>query len=441
MNRQANSATVWPESTARNPAGEMTIGGIAVPELAAEFGTPLYVFDGLTLRARAEEVQNAVHAAGGTASAVFAAKALSIPAIISLLSAYGLGIDVVSGGELHVALLSGVDPARITFHGSNKSRAELRSAIDAGVGLIVIDNLYEISLLGELDLKPDVPQSVLIRLNPGIDVHTHGKIATGIIDSKFGFPLWTDDAAVAVARVLETPGLELVGYHCHLGSQLFDLDAPLIAVNKMMQFAGEMRREHGVLPRIISPGGGMGISYSGDRSAADIGSWIAGTVAEVKRLGGELGFPVPQVIFEPGRYLVGQAGVAVYEVGSAKSINGVREYVSVDGGMADNIRPALYDAKYTADLASRRPSDDLRTVTIAGKYCESGDVLIQDIDLPPLVPGDLLALAAAGAYCIPLASNYNMAPRPAVVLVEDETVTLIRRRESFDDLLATSLMP
>jgi len=427
---------LWPETTNRNATGVLCIGGVSLVDLAGEFGTPLYLFDGATLDARAADIQAAIRKAGTGSSAVFAAKALAIPAILKRLSTHGFGIDVVSGGELHVAIASGIDPATVTLHGNNKSIDELAMAIEHGVGHIAIDNFLEIQLLGRLLTGSPVRQQVLIRVNPGIDVHTHGKIATGVIDSKFGFPIWTGDAALAVERVLATPELVLAGYHCHLGSQLFDLDAPVIAVRKIMEFARSVFRDTGFAPRVISPGGGMGIAYTaGD--AVSIGEWVSRTVSAVEDSSRDVGFPAPQVIFEPGRYLVGQAGVALYEVGARKQIDDVRTYVSVDGGMADNIRPTLYDAQYVADLANRCPDRESELVTIAGKFCESGDVLIRDIDLPVLEPGDLLAVPAAGAYCIPLASNYNMSLRPVVVLVENGVATRIRRRETFDDLMST----
>jgi diaminopimelate decarboxylase len=347
---------------------------------------------------------------------------------------------VVSGGELYVALKSGVDPGLITFHGNNKSAQELREAIDAGIELIAVDNLHELDLLDELTAARPDPVPILLRVNPGIDVHTHDKIATGVLDSKFGFPLWNGDAAVAVARALEIRGIALMGFHCHLGSQLFDQHAAELAIEKIVAFASEMRREHGIEVEIISPGGGMGISYLEGMPEMDIVEWIGATADALERSCARAKMPQPSLVFEPGRWIVGPAGVALYRVGSRRDIDGVRSYVSVDGGMADNIRPTLYDATYTAELANR-PGEGAETVTIAGKYCESGDVLIRDIDLPRLEPGDLLAVPAAGAYCIPMASNYNLALKPAVVIVSEGKATLIRRRETYADLLTLDVLP
>lgn len=432
---------LWPETTKRNDAGELTIGGISVTELAEQFGTPLYIYDEVTLRHRARQAVASAFAGGLGSRAVFASKALELPVILALLAEEGLGIDVVSGGELFVALKSGVDPHLITFHGNNKSRQELQEAIDAGIELIAVDNLHELDLLAELTSGRATPVSILLRVNPGIDVHTHDKIATGVLDSKFGFPLWTSDAEQGVQRALEIPGIALRGFHCHLGSQLFDEKAAELAIEKIVAFAAEMRRSYGIEVEIVSPGGGMGISYLEGMPEMDVAEWMGATADALERSCALARIPHPSLVFEPGRWIVGPAGVALYRVGSRRELSGVRTYVSVDGGMSDNIRPALYDAAYTATLANRVGSDTTETVTVAGKYCESGDVLIRDIDLPRLEAGDLLAIPAAGAYCIPMASNYNLALKPAVVLVSEGKARVIRRRETYDDLLALDVLP
>jgi diaminopimelate decarboxylase len=427
---------LWPDTTDRTDDGELIVGGCSVNELAETFGTPLYIFDEVTLRHRARRAVASAFAGGPGSRAVFASKALELPAILAILAEEGLGIDVVSGGELFVALKSGVDPHVITFHGNNKSKQELQEAIDAGIELIAVDNLYELDLLEELTAGRKQPVSILLRVNPGIDVHTHDKIATGVLDSKFGFPLWTDDAEAAVVRALEIPGIALKGFHSHLGSQLFDEKAAELAIEKIVAFAADMRRKHGIEVAVVSPGGGMGISYLEGMPEMDVAEWMGATADALERSCALARIPHPSLVFEPGRWIVGPAGVALYRVGSRREIGGVRTYVSVDGGMADNIRPTLYDAAYTAEIANRRGGEETETVTIAGKYCESGDVLIRDIELPKLEPEDLLAVPAAGAYCIPMASNYNLALKPAVVLVVEGTARLIRRRETYDDLLA-----
>ncbi len=431
---------LWPEQTIRNDAGEIVLGGVSTVALAEEFGTPLYVFDEATLRHRARVAVANSFAGGSGSRAVFASKALELPVILAMLAEEGLGIDVVSGGELFVALKSGVDPGVITFHGNNKSAQELREAIDAGIEFIAVDNFHELELLAEITAGLREAVSVLLRVNPGIDVHTHDKIATGVLDSKFGFPLWNGDAAVAVARAVEIPGIALKGLHCHLGSQLFDQHVAELAVEKIVEFAAEMRQTHGFNIEIISPGGGMGISYLEGMPEMDIAEWMGATADALERSCSLAKLPQPSLIFEPGRWIVGPAGVALYRIGSRRDIESVRSYVSVDGGMADNVRPTLYDAEYTAELANRT-GNGAETVTISGKYCESGDVLIRDIELPKLEAGDLLAVPAAGAYCIPMASNYNLALKPAVVLVSGGKATLIRRRETYADLIALDVMP
>jgi len=430
---------LWPQTTERDESSVLRFGGVAATELADRFGTPLYVFDEATLRCRAREIKHAYARVYSRTRVLYAGKALlSIP-IVRILHEEGLGLDVVSGGELYAGLRAGVSPAAITFHGNNKSEQELREAIAAGVGLIAVDNHFELATLAHLtaELKTKVP--VLLRLNPGVDVHTHDKIKTGVIDSKFGLPIWSGDAALAVERTLAIPDLELVGYHAHLGSQLFDADTMRVAMTVIVEFAAEMRDRHGFAPREISPGGGLGIAYGEGEAEANFDAWakaIAGSLIDACQ---RHQLPLPELAVEPGRTIVGPSAVALYRVGAIKEIPGVRRYVSVDGGMADNIRPTLYGARYTADLANRAESGPTAPVTIAGKYCESGDLLIERIELPELVPGDLLAVPASGAYCLAMASNYNHALRPAIVLVNDGEARLIRRRETYEDLVATEV--
>jgi diaminopimelate decarboxylase len=426
---------LWPDTTQRSPDGSLSIGGVELCELASQFGTPLYVFDEATLRNRVRAVTLAASRNYDRVHLVYAAKAFLNSTIVNLLLEEGMGIDVVSGGELFAALASGAPPGEITFHGNNKSRQELEEAIEAGVGLIAVDNADEMELLAQLSSSAEMPVRILLRLNPGIDVHTHGKIATGVVDSKFGFPLWTGDAAAGVERAVSIRTIQLAGYHTHLGSQLFDLEAPAIAVRKILEFAAAMRDRHGFTPEIVSPGGGLGIAYREDDVEIDPDSWLQSTAEATRDACNTFQLPLPELVFEPGRWIVGPAAVALYRVGTRKRIEGVRTYVSVDGGMADNIRPSLYDAQYTAELANRAGGERREVVTIAGKYCESGDVLIRDIDLPMLETDDLLAIPAAGAYCLSMASNYNLALRPAVVLIREGKATLIRRRETYSDLL------
>jgi diaminopimelate decarboxylase len=315
------------------------------------------------------------------------------------------------------------------------------AAIGAGVEFIAVDNFDELDLLANLTKDCPGPTRILLRLNPGVDVRTHGKIATGVINSKFGFPLWTGDALRAFEQAASLPGIEVAGYHAHLGSQLFDAEAPILAVRKILEFASTVRDIYGFSPAVVSPGGGLGIDYDGTGDEVDPFVWfkmIGDAVAEQCHA---QDLPLPELIFEPGRTIVGPAGVTLYTVGARKDIDRVRKYVSIDGGMADNIRPSLYDAVYTACLASRFDPGPTEVVTIAGRYCESGDLLIEDISLPRLSPGDLLAVPATGAYCIPMASNYNMVPRPAVVLVRNGKSRILRRRETLENLLSLDALP
>jgi diaminopimelate decarboxylase len=325
--------------------------------------------------------------------------------------------------------------SRISLHGNNKTREELQLACDAGIGKVIVDNFDEIELLNSLCATREKPMTVMLRVNPGVDVHTHRKISTGMADSKFGLPIVDGQAAAAVELLAKAPGLHLAGYHAHIGSQLFDADASVDAIGELLDFALEMRDQHGVELEQLSPGGGFGIAYLDSDDPPSAERW-AQVISDAVRTGCDArGLPLPVVTIEPGRAIAGPAGVALYRVGSRKELPGVRTYVSVDGGMSDNIRPTLYDAVYTAALANRGGGGDAERVTIAGKYCESGDVLIEDIELPRLERDDLIAVPAAGAYCLAMASNYNMSLRPAVVMVRDGVVREIRRRETFDDLV------
>ena len=426
---------VWPLGTGRNADGELTIGGVSVVEIAREHGTPVYVYDEGTLRTSMRSVRDAFATALPGSRVVYAGKAFLARAIVEMLVEEGLGLDAVSSGELFVGLQSGMPPERMSLHGNNKSRAELQMAIDAGIGKIIVDNFDEIAMLGELCGGLQTPMGVLLRVNPGVDVHTHRKISTGIADSKFGLPIADGQAARAVRQLSQIPGIHLAGYHAHIGSQLFEPDAYVDAIDEMLRFAAEMRDELGVRLEHFSPGGGFGIAYVDADDPPAMKRW-AETLASAVTQGCERhGLPLPIVTLEPGRVIVGRAGVAVYEVGSRKEIPGVRTYVSVDGGMADNIRPTLYEAVYTAGLANREGDGATEEVTIAGKYCESGDILIEGITLPVLRQGDLLAIPAAGAYSLAMASNYNMSLRPAIVMVSEGQARVIRRRESFEDLL------
>ena len=430
----------WPDTTERDASGVMHIGGMSLQVLAEQFGTPLYIYDETTLRSRASDIRDIFAAAYPRSRVVYAGKAGMSPAIVSILGDEGLGLDVVSGGEIYAGQRAGMDPGRMIFHGNNKSRGELEEAIAAGVGLIAVDSQHELDLLEEVGRRLERRPDVVLRLNPGVDPHTHHKMRTGATDSKFGFPIWDGQAEAAASRVVHSSVLRLAGYHAHVGSQIFDAGLVAQTTAAMMQFASAIFQRHGVAPRVIIPGGGFGVADDASGADVSIADWAAAAAAALSDQASAGGYEAPELIVEPGRAIVGPAGVAVYEVGSRKEISSARTYVSVDGGMSDNIRPSLYGARYSADLVNRDGVGAPReAVTIAGKYCESGDVLIESISLPMLAPGDLLAIPMTGAYCLAMSSNYNLAPRPAVVLVKEGCAKLIRRRETYSDMLQSEI--
>ena len=427
----------WPNTFERDGDGVAWLGGIRTTELADTFGTPLYAYDADTLTTTASRFVAALAADYPRGRAVYAAKAFFSTAIVRLLRDLGLGLDVSSGGELFAGLRAGMPPALVTFHGNAKTAAELGEALDAGVGLVVVDNLTELDDLARLAAGRGVTQRILLRLNPGIDVHTHEKIKTGVLRSKFGLPISTGDAARAVEIAVEEPGVTLAGYHAHLGSQLFDMEALAAGVDALVEFAAGMRDRHGLARPldVLSPGGGFGIPYLAGDPDLDIEAWVGAIAAAVRTACARHGLDLPELIIEPGRAIAGPAGIALYRVGPTKHIPGVARYVSVDGGMADNIRPTLYGARYEVAVVDRPHDGDAVEQTVVGKFCESGDILVERAMVPPIETGDLLAFAAAGAYSLAMASNYNLAPRPAVVLVGGGDARLIRRRETYDDLV------
>lgn len=428
--------TVWPASTRRNAKGEIEIDGVSLRVMADEYGTPLYVFSERELRDNCRAFRGAFIDLWPRSRVVYAGKAGMNGALLRIIQEEGLGLDVVSGGELAMALAAGINPEEISFHGNNKGPEELREALETGVGKVVVDNLDEIGHLADIAKGLGTRARILLRLNPGVDVHTHRKISTGVADSKFGFPITNGQAAEAVIRLLARPELQLLGYHAHIGSQLFEPDAYIAAIEELVAFAALMRDTHGVEMRHLSPGGGFGIAYLDDQEPKAAAYWASIIAKTARSACQRSGLAEPVLTIEPGRSIVGPAGVAVYRVGSIKVIPGVRTYVAVDGGMADNIRPSLYDAEYTAAIANRHGTGAAgRDVAIVGKYCESGDILIERIELPDVAVGDLLAVPGSGAYCLPMASNYNGSLRPAVLLLNYGDVRIMRRRETYQDLL------
>lgn len=424
---------VFPLDTVRDDAGALVIGGASCEELAEEFGTPLYIYDEATLRAACRGYTRALADSYPNALVLYAGKAYVDPTLLQVAAAEGLGMDAVSSGEVRVAQSAGLPLERVVLHGNNKLPREIDLALKVGVGRIVVDALEEIEIIDELARRRSLTAQVLLRLTPGVEAHTHEYIRTGAVDSKFGLGLDSGAAEEAVARAMAAPNLDVMGLHAHIGSQIFDTEPYADTINITLDFAERMRAAHGLDLRDLSPGGGGGVRYTLDDDPPDPADIVTAITATVLARG--LTHP-PRLLIEPGRSIVARAGVALYAVGTVKHIPGVRTYVSVDGGMADNPRPALYQSKYAALLANRPGDDPAEEVTLAGRYCESGDVLLRDTVLPPLRRGDLIAVPASGAYHMSMASTYNMVGRPAVVMVADGQARLTRRRESDEDLLA-----
>jgi diaminopimelate decarboxylase len=425
------AAAVWPATATRDESGALVLGGVDVRDLATEFGTPAYLLDEADFRSRCRDF---VQAFAG-ADVHYAAKAFCSLTSLRWIVEEGLGLDVCSGGELAAALRAEVPPDRIAFHGNNKSVAELEQALDAGVGRIVVDSFAEIARLAWLAEERGRRQPVLVRATVGVEAHTHEFIATAHEDQKFGFSVAGGDAFEACRRVLNHAALELVGVHSHIGSQIFDTSGFEVSAHRAVALLAQLRDELGVSPPYLDLGGGFGIAYTAADTPMDVPALAASMRAIVARECAAAGLAEPRLAVEPGRAIAGPASVTLYEVGTVKDTPH-RRYVSVDGGMSDNIRTALYDAQYTCVLASRLSEVPPVLCRVVGKHCESGDIVVRDTWLPAdLVPGDLVAVAATGAYCRSLASNYNHQPRPPVVAVDGGASRLIVRRETVEDLL------
>ena len=425
---------VFPDTAQVNDQGHLVIGGCNVLELAEEHGTPVYVFDEETLRGRCRSFVNEFQKLYPASQVLYASKAYINPALAKIFQDEGLGLDVVSGGELAVVRQAGFPLEKVYFHGNNKTPQELSEALEQGIGRVVVDSFYELELLNRIASEAGKTQDILIRVSPGIDPHTHVYTTTGIIDSKFGFSIETGDAAQAIRQALAATNLRLKGLHFHLGSPIFELEPYRVATELVLKFAAGFREE-GLELEEFSPGGGFAIAYTRDQEPPTIAEYAETIVSTVLSTCDELGLPQPTLLIEPGRAIIGPAGVALYRIGAIKDIPGVRKYVSVDGGMGDNIRPALYQAAYEVVLAGKANQEPAEKVTIAGKYCESGDILATDIMLPKSQSGDIIAIPASGAYAPSMASNYNLNPRPPMVLVKDGRSRVIRRRESYQDLM------
>ena len=446
---------VWPVAAHRREDGQLELGGVAVRDLVAQYGTPVLVLDEGEVRARARRTREAFEDAaahhGTTARVYYAGKAFLSSEVARWVTDEGLRVDVCTRGELEVALAAGVPAARLGFHGNNKSVSELERAVEVGIGSIVIDSVWELERLAAIIARKgseSAPQDVLLRVNTGVHAETHHFLATSHEDQKFGFGL--ELAPELVARVRATPGLNLVGLHCHIGSQIFGTDGFRASAARLLGVLADLPGEP--LP-VLNLGGGFGIAYTSADEPTPIGELADGIVSVVASEAHKLGVPIPALAFEPGRSIVGTAGVTLYEIGTTKDVSvetsesgadttgptphATRRYVSVDGGMSDNPRPALYDAQFSARIADRTSTAEPALVRVVGKHCESGDIVVDAEYLPAdVAPGDLLAVPATGAYCYALSSNYNHVPRPPIVAVRDGASRVIVRGETIDDLLA-----
>lgn len=426
---------VLPVTASVNTEGHLEIGGLDTVKLASKYGTPLFIIDEDTLRGQCREYMRAFGEKNVDFEVIYASKAFMCIAMGQIVKQEGLGLDVMSAGELYTAVKAGFPMEKAFMHGNNKTPDELELALENGVGRIVVDGFDELKLLNKIAGAKDKVQPILLRITPGIKPQTHSYIQTGQMDSKFGFGLHDGRALEAVNKVLGLENVELEGIHAHIGSQIFELGSYEKAIEIIMGFVKQIRDETGFVVKELNTGGGLGIKYKAVDEPSTIKDYasviIDGVVKEAKRYD----LPVPKIMVEPGRSIIANAGVTVYTVGTIKEIPGIRTYVSVDGGMSDNLRPMLYDAVYEALLANRAGEEPDTMVTIAGKHCESGDILVRDVELPHPQLGDILCTPATGAYGYAMANNYNRQPRPAVILVRRGEAKVIIRRETLDDLV------
>ena len=432
---------IWPASATRNSAGEITIAGLSVTQIAAEYGTPVFIFDEADVRKRARDYVAAFKVDDIETSVHYAGKAFITTKIAQWVNQEGLGIDVASAGELEVALRAGIDPTQIVMHGNNKSVKDLERAVEVGIGRVVIDSLIEIERLNSIASSAGIVQQILLRLTVGVEAHTHEAISTAHEDQKFGLSVASGMAMAAVDNVMESDALSLAGLHSHIGSQIFDASGFELATHRVVDFAAQIKQRHGLTVSELDVGGGMGIAYVAGDDPLDVTTMAKSILDIVRTECARVKIPVPKISVEPGRAIIGNPGITVYEVGTIKPVeldSGItRHYISVDGGMSDNIRTALYDAEYTTTIANRVSTGMPVISRVVGKHCESGDIVVRDTQLPADIrPGDLLAVAATGAYCRSMASNYNHIPRPAAVSVNEGKSQVLLRRETIEDLLA-----
>jgi diaminopimelate decarboxylase len=421
-----------------NREGSLEIGGCDTTQLIKQFGSPLYVMDETNIRNQMRRLKSACEQTSVPYRVAYASKAFNTLAMCRIVEEEGYLLDVVSGGELYTAIQAEFPADRIYFHGNNKSSEELQEAITHGVRYVVVDNMLELTTLEDIANEMGKVVPILFRITPGVEAHTHQYVQTGQEDSKFGFDLASGQADQAVRYVLGSSSLLLKGFHSHIGSQIFDSNAFEIAIDRMVQFINKCHAEYSFFPQVLNIGGGFGIRYTDEDTPQPIEELIQGITAIIEKA-----FPTrcPEIWLEPGRWIVGESGTTLYTVGTIKEIPNIRKYVAVDGGLADNPRTALYDAKYEAMLANRAKEETTELVSIAGKCCESGDMLIWDVQLPPVKKGDILAISCTGAYNYSMASNYNRLPRPAVVLVQNGKAEVIVERETYDDIVRKDTIP
>ncbi|SFD51469.1 diaminopimelate decarboxylase [Lentibacillus persicus] len=422
-----------------NEAGHLVIGGMDAVKLADKYGTPLYVFDVSLIRENCRTFVNTFQELGVRAQVAYASKAFSSVAMLQVIKQENLSLDVVSQGELYTALLADFPVEKIHMHGNNKSYDELEMAVDHNIGCIVVDNFHEIDLLSQILQEKDKSIDVLMRVTPGIKPNTHQYIVTGNEDSKFGFNLENGQADEAFLKLHEHNKINFKGLHNHLGSQIFETEVFQLSVSVLFNKLAEWHRKYGFVPEVLNLGGGFGIRYTKEDQPLAYAEHVDKIVAAVREQSNSFNLPVPEIWIEPGRSIVGNAGISLYSIGSTKEIPGVRKYISVDGGMTDNIRPALYQAKYEAVVANKASLPTAETVSVAGKCCESGDMLIWDLPVPEIDGNDILAVFSTGAYGYSMANHYNRFAKPAAVFVEDGTDKLVVKRETYQDLVKNDI--
>ncbi|KJY60060.1 diaminopimelate decarboxylase [Lactobacillus apis] len=418
-----------------NDQGHLMIGGVDALKLAENFGTPLVVYDVAQIRKQFNALKQAFVAGQVDYAISYASKAFTSIAIYQVINELGGHIDVVSGGELYTALKAGFPTEKISFHGNNKTKDELLMAVENNVGVIILDNFHEIELLKQVLHETNKKVQVMLRITPGVSAHTHEYDQTGQEDSKFGFDVRSGQAEKAFLQVKAEEQMELIGLHAHIGSQILETEGFNLEVEKLMQLVQEWKQKYDYQPQVLNLGGGFGIRYTAKDRVIGLGTFVEQIIASVRTLAEQYQLNVPAIWVEPGRSIVGEAGYSLYTVGSRKDVPGLTPYVTVDGGMGDNIRPALYQAEYEALVAKRPAAEPVEKVHLAGRYCESGDILIDQACLPKTKPGDVIAVLATGAYGYSMASNYNRVPRPAVVFAENGQAQEVVTRETYDDLI------